>query len=511
MESKETEFYVNAETGVFRSSNPKEIASSVGLKLEADTKAIYEFLRFGKLPEGDKSFFLGIKRDALKSPKSGTFLPDWRAITSDSPQDFARQIAELVKTTAEPFSLAESSYDPSSFIDKDFLAAQETQGKSEQRLHRQRTLDEAARKDLTDWLLAVKTGVYYVLMSPEFYDRPFFMQRNAAVGFSDFLREKDAAKADVFWRFLIVEMWFRVFIDETEDTQTQTKTQTKTATSDNTQTYDNTQTHDNGPMPDSDQTSDVPQKLDTEPNEGKNLDIEVSGVTYRRYPLRTKSITRGDGLEEYVGARLKEFQLSTKDIAEPWWEKPWSVFISEKIVAITQTRSFFVWEIEPGWWARKLSSRITPSSYGYGLSIPWTMELAIREVGLPRILLASAGSVLGKLIGKAGVFYMIAGAGVRAIDGPLESPVYPSFLSAKLAPKDTDKTASKISTAIRKSLPDHVLKNFQGTVIIDANDVGRHVLGKDVAETNETLESIFEDNPLGQGGQRTPVSVVYPV
>ena len=119
----------------------------------------------------------------------------------------------------------------------------------------------------------------------------------------------------------------------------------------------------------------------------------------------------------------------------------WYFFISEKIVAITQGRSYFIWDIKVSRPARILSRYVTRTPAGIGLGSPFTMQLAIEEAGLPRVLYASAGGAIGKLIGKRGLFYELVGGDIRAIDGPTEYSVYPANVSAKLAPKDPDAVA----------------------------------------------------------------------
>ena len=146
---------------------------------------------------------------------------------------------------------------------------------------------------------------------------------------------------------------------------------------------------------------------------------------------------------------------------------------------------------------------------GIGLGSPAIMELAIREAGLGRILLATLAGALGKLISKKGWFYIVAGADVRAIDGPTEYSVYPANVSAKLPPKDPVTVAEQLSDAIRHAkIADKYKKMFSGTVVIDANDIGRNVLGKDASGEDEKFEEMFADNPLGQARQCTPLSIV---
>ena len=82
-------------------------------------------------------------------------------------------------------------------------------------------------------------------------------------------------------------------------------------------------------------------------------------------------------------------------------------------------------------------------------------------------------------------------------------------MSAKLPPKDPVTVAEQLSDAIRHAkIADKYKKMFSGTVVIDANDIGRNVLGKDTSGEDEKFEEMFADNPLGQARQCTPLSIV---
>lgn len=252
-------------------------------------------------------------------------------------------------------------------------------------------------------------------------------------------------------------------------------------------------------------------KSDFVPNEDKQLDISIAGVTFRRYPLQTKKVVAEDNLTKVVVGEVSDFfgALPKQQDHMLFLGKPWYLFVSEKIVAITQGRSFFIKDMKPGFWAKLLSHFVIKTSYGIGLGSPWTMQLAIQEAGLPRILFASVASVLGKLVGKKGVFYNLAGSNVRAIDGPTSYSVYPSNVSAKLPPKDPDLVAEQLDGEVRKVLSENVTKNFLGVVIMDANDIGRNVLGQNTDTSDPELEAMFADNPLGQGHECTPLCVVF--
>ena len=224
-----------------------------------------------------------------------------------------------------------------------------------------------------------------------------------------------------------------------------------------------------------------------QPNEGKRLIIELDGVTYARYPLRTPLVSAGDDVVSLVKAAV-----------EPYLAEGDTVVVSEKIVAIAQGRAFPVEEIRPSFWARLLSRFVSRPGWGIGLGSPETMELAIREAGLWRIVLAGALAFIPRLFGVKGLFYVIAGHNVNAIDGPTPYTIPPYNRYAKLPPKDPRRVAEAISRALSDA----------PVAIIDANDIGQRVLGASKGVDKRLVEKLFADNPLGQGAEQTPVAIV---
>ena len=126
--------------------------------------------------------------------------------------------------------------------------------------------------------------------------------------------------------------------------------------------------------------------------------IEYNNKKYLRIPVKTHVIKRDDNIIDVVKKYTQEI-VNEKDI----------VIISEKVVAITQGRAFPVKEIKPRPLARFLSKFVTKTPAGIGLGIPETMEMALRECGVIKILFAAAVSFFGKLTGRKGDFYRIAG------------------------------------------------------------------------------------------------------
>jgi F420-0:gamma-glutamyl ligase len=176
------------------------------------------------------------------------------------------------------------------------------------------------------------------------------------------------------------------------------------------------------------------------------------------------------------------------------------VAVSERMVAITQGRSYPMDQIRAGRLARLLVRYVTRPGYGIGLGTPETMQLAIDEVGAPRILLAAAASAVTKLFGVHGVFYRVAGRQAAAIDGPTSYTIPPYNKAATLGPRAPDAAARTIAAAVGVPI-----------AIIDANDAGCAVLGASPGIDRRFVQRLFADNPLGQAGEQTPICVVREV
>ncbi len=84
---------------------------------------------------------------------------------------------------------------------------------------------------------------------------------------------------------------------------------------------------------------------------------------------------------------------------------------------------------------------MTKTPAGIGLGIPETMEMALRECGVLRILFAALVSFLGKLIGRKGDFYRVAGYKASSIDGPTPNTLPPYNKYVVLGPADPDRVA----------------------------------------------------------------------
>ncbi|WP_449408317.1 coenzyme F420-0:L-glutamate ligase [Microbacterium maritypicum] len=227
-------------------------------------------------------------------------------------------------------------------------------------------------------------------------------------------------------------------------------------------------------------------------NEGKALEASVEGTSYARIPLKTRVVMPNDDLDSVITEYAKD-AVQPGDL----------LFVTEKIVAITQGRSYRLDEITPRPLASFLSRYVVRTSYGIGLGMPETMEMALRECGTLRILFAAGVSVITKAFGRRGDFYRIAGDKARAIDGPTKNTIPPYNEAVVLGPKNPREVARRVQAIVGSDVD---------VAVVDINDIGGNILGSTLDKAGERrLVQILGDNPLGQGGQSTPMGIVRAV
>jgi asparagine synthase (glutamine-hydrolysing) len=231
------------------------------------------------------------------------------------------------------------------------------------------------------------------------------------------------------------------------------------------------------------------------PNEEKHLFATAGQTVFARLPLSTDLVGRGDDLDELMRRQVVA-HVQPGDL----------VVMAEKPIAASQGRSYALDEIHPTRLAKVLSRAVTRTPHGIGLGIPETMQLAIDEAGAPRIIAAAGVSAAGKLVGRRGLFYRVAGADVEAIDGPTWNTLPPHNTHAKLGPADPDGVAAHLADVLSDAVGGRV--EF---VVIDANDLTAAVLGASPHADRALARRLMRDNPLGQGHEQTPVCVLRPL
>ena len=170
------------------------------------------------------------------------------------------------------------------------------------------------------------------------------------------------------------------------------------------------------------------------------------------------------------------------------------IALAETAVAIVQGRMAYCEDIHPRFLARRLNLLFGMHS---SLSSPYALEMAIREIGLTRVLLATAAGIAGKLARREGDFYRIAGRAVAAIDdctGTL--PPFDKYVV--MGPARGDQVVAEIKA-----------RTGMDAAIVDANDLGKvdifHI--SDASRSAEVIEAL-KPNPQGNAAEMTPLILI---
>ncbi len=223
-------------------------------------------------------------------------------------------------------------------------------------------------------------------------------------------------------------------------------------------------------------------------NEGKNVEIEVNGVTYMRHAIKTHFVQQGESyidiFEKYVSPLYQEGDI---------------VSSAEKIIALCQGRVVRRDELKIGFWAKLLSKFASHPDTGVGVGETIKMQYAIKKAGLLKVLWASFAGGVCKVFGRKGVFYEIVGQEVAGLDGFYDH-VWSEYRDIGI---ENPENPSGVCDEIKEKLG-------ISTMIVDANDLGQEILGysSDITLTEEELLGLIRDNPTGQGQQTTPIILI---
>lgn len=218
----------------------------------------------------------------------------------------------------------------------------------------------------------------------------------------------------------------------------------------------------------------------------KQPDIEVDGRRYLRIPIRTRIV----GPEDDITAVAREY-------AGPLLQPGDLLFVSEKVVAITQGRAVPTDQIRVSWLAKVLWPRVRQVPWGIGLRNPYSMQCAIDECGAGRIVLAAAAGAVGKLLGRRGDFYRIAGIQAAAIDAPGTAGIEQFRNCVIKAPREPHRVAQELADALGCA-----------AAVVDVNDIDSAVLGHSRDADPAEVRRALMDNPLGQGAEQTPMGIL---
>lgn len=223
-------------------------------------------------------------------------------------------------------------------------------------------------------------------------------------------------------------------------------------------------------------------------NKNKKVLIETSHGTYTRHAIKTHFVQIGESYIDLVEQYVK-----------PIYEQGDILAISEKIIALCQKRIVYKMDMKVSWLAKFLSRFAMRSDAGIGVDSVWKMQFAINHCGRLKILWAAICSGIGKLFGKRGIFYKIAGLEVKGLDGFYDHvfPVYGEF--GIRVPDNPTGVCNEIFE-----------KTGVMAMITDANDFEIEMLGHSdsIQLTDEQLIETIKDNPAGQSDQLTPFVLI---
>jgi len=207
------------------------------------------------------------------------------------------------------------------------------------------------------------------------------------------------------------------------------------------------------------------------------------GASFVAIPVRTRLVGAGDDLAELVAVAVRGIARTGDVIA-----------VSETAVAIAQNRMIAAETIRPSRLAYALSRRAGALAT---INQPESMQLVIDDVGAGRVACAAIAHLIGRLVGRRGVFYRVLGEAISTIDG-YTGTLPPFDRTIVLGPEDADGAA----TALAGRVGAHA-------VVVDANDLGiAKVLGASAGVRRAHVEAALRNNPHGNGDEQTPIVVL---
>ena len=200
-------------------------------------------------------------------------------------------------------------------------------------------------------------------------------------------------------------------------------------------------------------------------------------------PVRTRLVHPGDDLIDLVAGAVQGTARPGDVLA-----------ISETAVAIAQGQAVPAEYVRPSKVAYFLSRRAGALAT---VNQPESLQIVIDQVGVWKVLYASVMHVIGRLIGRRGMFYEIMGEAITAIDG-YTGTLPPFERSIVFAPQNPDAFAQSVYERTQIAC-----------TVADANDLEKaKVLGASSGVNRRAVELALLSNPHGNGDEQTPIVVL---
>lgn len=200
-------------------------------------------------------------------------------------------------------------------------------------------------------------------------------------------------------------------------------------------------------------------------------------------PVRTPLVHPGEDLIALVERAVRGIARAGDVLA-----------ISETAVAIAQGQAVPAEYVRPSKVAYALSKRAGALAT---VNQPESLQIVIDQVGVWKVIYASAMHVLGRLIGRRGMFYEIMGEAITAIDG-YTGTLPPFERTIVFAPQNPDAFSQSVFE-----------RTGVACTVVDANDLEKaKVLGASSGVNRASVECALLSNPHGNGDEQTPIVVL---
>ncbi|MHB1044195.1 MAG: coenzyme F420-0:L-glutamate ligase [Eubacteriales bacterium] len=202
-----------------------------------------------------------------------------------------------------------------------------------------------------------------------------------------------------------------------------------------------------------------------------------------RISIKTHVVTENDNIVDVV-----------KKYAGPVAAPGDIIAVAESVVAISQGRAIRPETVKAGYLAHFLCR--FPGKDG-SLAAPESFQVAIEQTGAFRILLGVAAAGIGRIVGRRGDFYRVAGRHLAQIDDYAGS-MWPYDRHIVLGPKEPEKVAEAIKQSTGAE-----------AAIVDVNDIGKvDILAATGGVEKDALAGYLKDNPHGNDDEQTPIVVL---
>lgn len=204
----------------------------------------------------------------------------------------------------------------------------------------------------------------------------------------------------------------------------------------------------------------------------------------RLIPVKTRILTPKDDIVDMI-EKYTAGEVGPDDI----------VTVAETVVAVTQNRMTRPEELKPTLLARLLCRLVAHEG---SMSSLYGMQAVMDVEGKWRVFFAMIAGIMGKMIGKHGVFYMLAGREAALIDD-VTGTVPPFDKNIVYGPKDATGVAEKIKARL----------GCYGAAVADVNDLKRSlIVGITAGIDAKQIAQILIDNPFGNASEKTPIVII---